>query len=611
MDSQVTRFTDPRKRVHEITNISKASLHDILLKAANRKDIPDYYSRGSLILSEDTLELFAAKGYGTKIEKVSDVEIGGSVQDFTRPGVENKIYIATVDPKGVYVWSDKDAGYHQVSNTNDEGDYCYDSDIVYITKDKDGNIGFLREDAHEVVAGKDDTKWVPLEKGRTDKIYIDTEKNELYRFDPSRISDKDEQDGGKHDIKNGMVQVAGTAPLLEIAFNDYKKSNNAAVKAVTDQAAKNAEDIANLSGDLRPRMQAAEQDIENLRQTKASKEELSDTRAELIQDLDEEAKQRQQVQANLDAYKIEQAAEDKKQDDALTAHNEANQEKFKSLDQEIAQLKADLYAHIREIDEIPLKQVAFATGKEKLGLPASIGTAVDDGTKVTLAVDWTQAVYDPSRSGEEQVLTGTLLLPKWVKNDDAKEPSCRVLVGADPHRNGNWTVHRFILPLMATSIKGFKQKLGLTELSNEDVFGEGYANGTQEALSKRHFELRLIGATFQGQTTVFEDDTPLILDDAILDNAEHNYLPAETYKNGVAILPRTASLEEQEEPGKILADIGFCSDKAHPYWNGSYSYDEATDTLRFTKMGQSTALVYEARKLNDGYIPYPTINEIL
>lgn len=611
MDSQVTRFTDPRKRVHEITNISKVSLHDILLKAANRKDIPDYYSRGSLILSEDTLELFAAKGYGTKIEKVSDVEIGGSVQDFTRPGVENKIYIATVDPKGVYVWSDKDAGYHQVSNTNDEGDYCYDSDIVYITKDKDGNIGFLREDAHEVVAGKDDTKWVPLEKGRTDKIYIDTEKNELYRFDPSRISDKDEQDGGKYDIKNGMVQVAGTAPLLEIAFNDYKKSNNAAVKAVTDQAAKNAEDIANLSGDLRPRMQAAEQNIEDLRQTKASKEELSDTRTELLQDLDKEAKQRQQVQANLDAYKVKQAAEDKKQDDALAAHNEANQKKFASLDQEIAQLKADLYAHIREIEELPLKQVAYATAKADLNLPASIRTTVDDGTDVMLAVDWSKAEYDPSHDGEEQVLTGSLLLPKWVKNDDAKAPSCRVLVGADPHRDGNWTVHRFILPLMATSIANFKKRLGLTELSNEDVFGEGYANGTQGALSKRHFELRLIGATFQGQTSTFDDDTPLILDDAILDNAEHNYLPAETYKNGIAILPRTASLEEQEEPGKLLAKIGFCSDQAHPYWNGAYSYDEATDTLRFTKMGQSTALVYEARKLNDGYIPYPTINELI
>lgn len=611
MDSQVTHFLNPRKRVHEITNISKAALHDILLKAANRKDIPDYYSRGSLILSEDTLELFAAKGYGTKIEKVSDVEIGGSVQDFTRPGVENKIYIATVDPKGVYVWSDKDAGYHQVSNTNDEGDFCYDSDIVYITKDKDGNIGFLREDAHEIVAGKNDTKWVPLKKGRPDKIYIDTEKNELYRFDPSRISDKDEQDGGKYDIKNGMVQVAGTAPLLEAAFNDYKKSNNEAIRLVTEKADKNETDIADLSGDLRPRIQSAEQNIEDLRQTKASKKELSDTKAELLQDLNKEAEQCQQVQANLDAYKIEQAAEDKKQDDALTAHNEANQEKFTSLDQEIAQFKADLYAHIREIDDIPLKQVAYATKKEKLELPAMIGTTVDDGTKVSLAVDWSKAAYDASHSGEEQLLTGTLLLPKWVKNDEAREPSCRVLVGADPHCDGNWTVHRFILPLMATSIKKFKEKLGLTELSNEDVFGEGYANGMQEALSKRHFELRLIGATFQGQTTVFEDDTPLILDDAILDNAEHNYLPAETYKNGVAILPRTASLEEQGEPGKILADIGFCSDKAHPYWNGSYSYDEVTDTLRFTKMGQSTALVYEARKLNDGYIPYPTINEII
>ena len=611
MDSQVTHFLNPRKRVHEITNISKAALHDILLKAANRKDIPDYYSRGSLILSEDTLELFAAKGYGTKIEKVSDVEIGGSVQDFTRPGVENKIYIATVDPKGVYVWSDKDAGYHQVSNTNDEGDFCYDSDIVYITKDKDGNIGFLKEDAHEIVAGKNDTKWVPLKKGRPDKIYIDTEKNELYRFDPSRISDKDEQEGGKYDIKNGMVQVAGTAPLLEAAFNDYKKSNNEAIRLVTEKANKNETDIADLSGDLCPRMQSAEQNIEDLRQTKASKKELSDTKAELLQDLNKETEQCQQVQANLDAYKIEQAAEDKKQDDALTAHNEANQEKFTSLDQEIAQLKADLYAHIREIDDIPLKQVAYATKKEKLELPAMIGTTVDDGTKVALAVDWSKAAYDASHSGEEQLLTGTLLLPKWVKNDEAKEPSCRVLVGADPHRDGNWTVHRFILPLMATSIKKFKEKLGLTELSNEDVFGEGYANGMQEALSKRHFELRLIGATFQGQTTVFEDDTPLILDDAILDNAEHNYLPAETYKNGVAILPRTASLEEQGEPDKILADIGFCSDKAHPYWNGSYSYDEVTDTLRFTKMGQSTALVYEARKLNDGYIPYPTINEII
>ena len=161
---------------------------------------------------------------------------------------------------------------------------------------------------------------------------------------------------------------------------------------------------------------------------------------------------------------------------------------------------------------------------------------------------------------------------------------------------------------MATHIKGFAAQLGMS-LSNEDVFGEGYHTNGQEALSRRHFELRLIGATFQTQTQDFDGDSNLIKDEMINENIDHNFAPAEFFKNGVAIPVRTMSKEETATAVAELAAAGFGSDSDHPYWNGVYSYDEMTDTLRFHQMGQATALVYEARKLNDGYIPYPAADE--
>lgn len=620
--SEVTmRFDTPDKRKHEVLAIPKPLPQDIKLKAALRRNIPEYYSQGSMILSLDTLELFAARGYGSPIQKVSDVEIGGSAKNFPKPGVENKIYIATVDPKGIYVWKDADAAYHQVSNTNDEGDYCFDSDVVHFVEGDNGEkliVALVDETKYDPeaqiyvptgrkkTAAKEEMK--PIQKGREDRLYINDETNELYRFDSTRIVDVDEQDGRQHDISNGFVQVGATAPALEREFRDYKQRNDAAVEAVTEQAKATKEELASYEQNISPRVNSLEIRTEDLDKTKASKKELSDVNADLLERLRQEQVDRQQVQVNLDNYAKEQAARDAKQDNALELHEQNNNTKFASLDEAIAKIKSDLYADIVYAIQPQLKQVPYGRLRSALDLPASIPVVVDDNTKVNLEINWAPAEYDPYKAVEEQELKGVFKIPKWMTNTRNEVPVCKVVVGEDPKRNGSWTVHRFILPIMATHIKGFSSQLGMA-LSNEDVFGEGYQMNGQEALSRRHFELRLIGATFQTQALELDEQSVLIKDDSINEDIDHSFLPAEYFKNGVTIPVRTMSPEEQTTAAAELVAAGFCSDNSHPYWNGAYSYDEATDTLRFHQMGQATALVYEARKVNDGYIPYPVADE--
>ena len=588
--AQTVKFVNGKTPKYKSHIFTKDPLHEIHVFAGFKSDVPPFLKPDELVLTLDTNELFTGEGYNYATTKISDVSVGGSVKDFPIPGVKDRIYIATVDPKGVYVWDEESYDYKQISNTNADGETCFISDIVPLE-----NLDAIKQLQKNLIDFPDDkTKMKP----REGRLYVDCDKGELYIW-RKQITDKDEQDGGKNDKIGNLVKVGVTDDWLRNEFANFKTENSQDVSKFISKIDANE---ARLNV-LEPRVTKAETNIVNLDLTKASKDEL----AKAISQVESDTSDIKQtinnfINQTFVDYKNDQEARDKAQD-ANAAKQKKEYDKYNDdLKAAIEALKANLYADINQVQIYDTVQVPYNTDVIPY-LPKTCDIILDDGTHYEAEVTWEDNEFLPTAPPVYlQVLYGKLHTPKWMTNKRNLQPKITVIVSADPHQDAMYTTHTFILPLMQTTIKNFSKQLGMV-LSNEDVFGKDYDKGSQTAPSTRTFELRLLGATYQSQSS---DDIPSLIKDEDIDwTIEHSERPSKYYRDGISIPTDKDTDADVHQAETELVNCKFYSDTAHPYWNGPFTYDESTDTLSFTKMGQSTALIYMARKINNGYLPYP------
>lgn len=74
-----------------------------VLKYSLKRDLPKAESRGVMIFTTDTRELYQGNGIGLALTRITDVMLYDNVESFPETGVEEKFFISKSD-KNIYFW---------------------------------------------------------------------------------------------------------------------------------------------------------------------------------------------------------------------------------------------------------------------------------------------------------------------------------------------------------------------------------------------------------------------------------------------------------------------------------------------------------------------------
>lgn len=322
------------------------------LKHGRKSVLPKSEAKDVLIFTDDTAELYAGRGGGSPIMRITDTPVYESITKFPIPGVEQKLYVAK-DTGNVCYWEDD--AYHILSTASGSG--------------AGGEITIKPQ-----VYSLPDRASFPT-KGTSPAVYVDEATNKIYRFGSDylyhEIGAAASTSGLESRIKKNESDIAalakGKADKTELDSKAdradlEKKADKSALDAKADKKAlDNKADKADLASKADVAALAGKADKAAL-DTKADKSELAKyvpvgTKVRMS-DLASDVQAAISAKGSSGSSEVTKADLDKKADKMALDSKADKSELAEKADATALELKADKKALAEKADKAELDSKA-------------------------------------------------------------------------------------------------------------------------------------------------------------------------------------------------------------------------------------------------------------